>query len=36
MGTSSCDFAALARAGAVAFSDDGDTVRDARVLRDAA
>ena len=25
-----CDFAALARAGAVAFSDDGDTVRDAR------
>jgi len=30
------DFEALARAGAVAFSDDGDTVADARVLRDAA
>lgn len=30
------DFAALAQAGAVAFSDDGDPVRDARVLRDAA
>jgi dihydroorotase len=31
-----CDFAALARAGAVAFSDDGNTVMNARVLRDAA
>jgi len=30
------DFAALAAAGAVAFSDDGDTIADARVLRDAA
>lgn len=29
------DFAALARAGAVAFSDDGNTVMNARVLRDA-
>ena len=35
-GTQPCDFAALAAAGAVAFSDDGDTVRDAAVLRDAA
>jgi len=31
-----CDFEALAKAGAVAFSDDGDTVDDVRVLRDAA
>ena len=31
-----CDYAALARAGAVAFSDDGNTVMNARVLRDAA
>jgi dihydroorotase len=31
-----CDFRALARAGAVAFSDDGNTVMNARVLRDAA
>jgi len=31
-----CDFAALAQAGAVGFSDDGDTVADAGVLRDAA
>ncbi|MGA8841905.1 MAG: dihydroorotase, partial [Candidatus Aquilonibacter sp.] len=30
------DFAALARCGAVAFSDDGNTVASARVLRDAA
>lgn len=30
------DFAALAAAGAVAFSDDGDTVANARVLREAA
>ena len=30
------DFAALASAGALAFSDDGDTVMDARVLRSAA
>jgi dihydroorotase len=30
------DYAALARAGAVAFSDDGATVMNARVLRDAA
>jgi dihydroorotase len=30
------DFAALAKAGAVAFSDDGDTVSDARVIREAA
>ena len=35
-GREPCDFPALAQAGAVAFSDDGDTVRDARVLRDAA
>lgn len=35
-GREPCDFAALARAGAVGFSDDGDTVQDARVLRDAA
>ncbi len=31
-----CDFPALSAAGAVAFSDDGNTVADARVLRDAA
>ncbi|HTU83144.1 MAG TPA: dihydroorotase, partial [Candidatus Acidoferrales bacterium] len=31
-----CDFAALARAGAVAFSDDGTSVADAGVLRTAA
>lgn len=30
------DYAALAKAGAVAFSDDGNTVMNARVLRDAA
>lgn len=30
------DYAALARAGAVAFSDDGSTVMDARVMREAA
>ncbi|MGR4065584.1 MAG: dihydroorotase [Vulcanimicrobiaceae bacterium] len=30
------DFSALARAGAVAFSDDGDTIADVRVLHDAA
>ena len=35
-GAQPCDFAALAAAGAVAFSDDGDTVRDASVLTDAA
>jgi dihydroorotase len=35
-GRQPCDFAALAQAGAVAFSDDGDTVDDALVLRDAA
>ncbi len=35
-GQSHVDFAALARAGAVAFSDDGNTVMNARVLRDAA
>jgi dihydroorotase len=31
-----CDFPALAEAGAVAFSDDGDTVESEAVLRDAA
>ena len=31
-----CDFGDLAAAGAVAFSDDGNTVMNARVLRDAA
>jgi dihydroorotase len=31
-----CDLGSLARAGAVAFSDDGNTVMNARVLRDAA
>ncbi len=35
-GTEPCDFASLVRAGAVAFSDDGDTVEDAGVLREAA
>jgi dihydroorotase len=35
-GTHSVDFAALHAAGAVAFSDDGNTVMNARVLRDAA
>lgn len=35
-GKQPCDFAALAAAGAVAFSDDGDAVADAGVLRDAA
>jgi dihydroorotase len=35
-GTAPCDFAELVRAGAVAFSDDGDTVENARVLRAAA
>ena len=36
LGVEPVDFAALSRAGAVAFSDDGTTVADARVLRDAA
>jgi dihydroorotase len=36
MGREPCDFAALAEAGAVGFSDDGDTVADARLLGDAA
>ncbi len=35
-GTQPCDFGALAQAGAVAFSDDGDTVEDAKLLREAA
>lgn len=35
-GRDPCDFEALSRAGAVAFSDDGNTVMNARVLRDAA
>jgi dihydroorotase len=35
-GEQPCDFPALAQAGAVAFSDDGDMVRDVRVLQDAA
>ncbi|HTX60579.1 MAG TPA: dihydroorotase [Verrucomicrobiae bacterium] len=35
-GVEACDFSALTRAGAVAFSDDGETVADARVLREAA
>jgi dihydroorotase len=35
-GNEPCDFEALAAAGAVAFSDDGDTVESERVLRDAA
>jgi dihydroorotase len=36
LGQQPCDFAALAASGAVAFSDDGDTVMDAQVMRDAA
>jgi dihydroorotase len=36
LGVEPCDFAALSRAGAVAFSDDGSTVADGRVLRVAA
>jgi dihydroorotase len=35
-GVVSCDYTRLAQAGAVAFSDDGDTVANARVLRHAA
>jgi dihydroorotase len=35
-GEQSVDFSALSKAGAVAFSDDGNTVMNARVLRDAA
>src|SRR5581483_7816266 len=35
-GSELCDYAALARAGAVAFSDDGDTVRDGALMRQAA
>jgi dihydroorotase len=35
-GVEPCDFPSLARAGAVAFSDDGSTVMNARVLREAA
>jgi dihydroorotase len=35
-GRESCDFAALAEAGAMGFSDDGDTVTDAGVLAGAA
>ena len=35
-GAQPCDFPALAQAGAVAFSDDGDTVEDAELLREAA
>lgn len=35
-GAQACDFLGLARAGAVAFSDDGNTVMNAKVLRDAA
>lgn len=35
-GAVSCDYVRLAEAGAVAFSDDGDTVANARVLRHAA
>jgi dihydroorotase len=35
-GSEPCDYRALAAAGAVAFSDDGDTVHDVGVLRDAA
>jgi dihydroorotase len=35
-GAQPCDYAALARAGAVAFSDDGNTVMDAGVLREGA
>jgi dihydroorotase len=36
LGLYPCDFPSLARAGAVAFSDDGDTVKNEDVLRDAA
>ncbi|HEY1656534.1 MAG TPA: dihydroorotase [Candidatus Tumulicola sp.] len=36
LGREPCDFAGLTRAGAVAFSDDGDTVDDVAVLRAAA
>jgi len=35
-GAQPCDYAALSAAGAVAFSDDGDTVADEGVLREAA
>lgn len=35
-GRDPCDYERLVAAGAVAFSDDGDSVEDARVLRDAA
>ncbi|MBV8155568.1 MAG: dihydroorotase [Candidatus Eremiobacteraeota bacterium] len=35
-GVEACDFGDLSAAGAVAFSDDGNTVMNARVLRDAA
>lgn len=35
-GVQPCDYARLVAAGAVAFSDDGDSVEDAGVLRDAA
>ena len=35
-GTQPCDFGPLVEAGAVAFSDDGDTVEDGDVLREAA
>ena len=34
-GTQPCDYAPLAAAGAVAFSDDGDSIEDTGVLRDA-
>jgi dihydroorotase len=36
LGIEPCEYPTLERAGAVAFSDDGDTVADARVLRAAA
>jgi dihydroorotase len=36
LGREPCDYRALAIAGAVAFSDDGDTVDDAAVMREAA
>jgi dihydroorotase len=35
-GSGAVDYEALTRAGAVAFSDDGNTIRNARVLRDCA
>ncbi len=35
-GVELCDYVALSAAGAVAFSDDGDTVQDGRVMREAA